>query len=137
VHQDINLFASELDAVGQAVTLQLKPGRMAYLLCVEGAVTVSTAEATASTEVTAAGPASDANPLAGGKGRSPVTARRHDAVELQGQGASGTAAAVAVTVTAVAVEAAEGGKAVSHFIVFEMAQDPRGGRKDLTQRTGK
>lgn len=42
-----------------------------------------------------------------------------------------TTAVVAVTVTAVAAEAAESCKAVADFIVFEMAQDPRGGRKDV------
>jgi hypothetical protein len=37
-----------------------------------------------------------------------------------------------VSVKAAAVEAAEGAVKVAHFIVFEMPQDPRGGRKDLS-----
>lgn len=123
----MNLFATEFDAVDNAVSLELKPGRMAYLLCIEGAVTVSADESAQSCS-----DSGGASPLAGGKGRNPVTARRHDAVELQGQGDAGNAAAVTVSVKAAAVEAAEGAVTVAHFIVFEMLQDPRGGRKDLS-----
>jgi len=123
----MNLFATEFDAVDNSVTLQLKPGRMAYLLCIEGAVTVSAEDSAQSCDAGAS------SPVAGGKGRNPVTARRHDAVELQGQGSGdAAAAAVAVSVKAAAVEAAEGAVKVAHFIVFEMPQDPRGGRKDLS-----
>lgn len=124
----MNLIATEFGAVDNAVFLELKPGRMAYLLCIEGAVTVSADESAQSCS-----DSGGASPLVGGKGRSPVTARRHDAVELQGQGdAARAAAAVTVSVKAAAVEAAEGAVAVAHFIVFEMPQDPRGGRKDLS-----
>lgn len=40
INQDVNAFASELD-IGQSVTLKLPPGQMAYLLCVEGSVTLN------------------------------------------------------------------------------------------------
>jgi len=37
VHQDVDAYASELE-LGKSVALNLPPGRMAYLLCVEGSV---------------------------------------------------------------------------------------------------
>jgi len=120
VHQDVNLFAAELSAVGSTVAFTLRPGRMAYLLCVEGGVTLSTA-GTAGTDGSAAGGES-----CGASSGGSVAAARHDAVELQGQGG-----AVEVRVSASALEAVEGGASAAHVIMFEMAQDTRGGRGDL------
>jgi len=58
VHQDVNMFASELNQ-GVALPFELQPRRQAYMLCIEGEVRVVV------------------------KGRE-VLLQRHDAVEVQG-----------------------------------------------------
>lgn len=115
VHQDLNLFVSELMQVGASVSFAVNPGRMAYLLCIEGAIELGGGGAVgdvqcAPTQV--------------------CKAERHDAVEIQGP-TDRDAAPVTVTVTASRLEAVEGGAQAAHFMMFEMKQDPRGGRGDL------
>jgi hypothetical protein len=102
VHQDVNLFATEFTELDQSVTFTIQPNRMAYLLCMEGSISLSSATSDSS-----------------------VTAVKHDAVELQGADE-----AVTVTVTARELEDREGGKS-AHFMYFEMKQDAHGGRTDV------
>lgn len=40
INQDVDMFASELD-LGKKIKMELPEGRMAYLLCVEGGITVN------------------------------------------------------------------------------------------------
>jgi hypothetical protein len=116
------MYCSELTEVGKAVTLTLRGGRMAYLLCVEGARSVT---------ITKGGRAADTSSL--------QVLVRHDAVELQGtpqttSGEEGGGGAVDMEVTVAAVEVEQAGAnatKAAHFILFEMAQDGRGGRHDL------
>jgi len=61
VSQDVNFHAAELEA-GRSVAFAIKPGRQAYLLCVEGALELAGAVET------------------------PLKLERHDAAELKGDG---------------------------------------------------
>ena len=81
----------------------MKQGRMAYMLCLEGTVSLSL-------------------------GGQQVTLTRHDACEIQSlpDVASGD-----LSVTATSVEQVEGGEQAAHVLVFEMAQAPNAGRTDL------
>jgi hypothetical protein len=126
VHQDVNLYVAEFSAEGQAASFDLKPGRMAYLLCVEGGVTL-----TAAPKVAAAGPAGGEAGVCPAVEAGPLDSAalgRHDAVEMQGSSSAGV---VTVTVAASGLEAVEGGGTGAHVLMFEMAQDKRGGRKDI------
>lgn len=104
VHCDLNLHVAELlptSPSDQSVVFRLGPKRMAYVLCVEGENVRIDAR--------------------GGSGSSQsLTISRHDAVEVQGDPSDGGATTELVFVGSPA-----------HILLFEMKQDPRGGRKDL------
>lgn len=105
VHQDVNLFTSELTDMSKSVTITINPDRMAYLLCMEGSIKLED-ESNSSNSVSAV---------------------KHDGVELQGQ-AQGP---ITVTVSPLELEETEGGKKSAHFIFFEMKQDAQCGRSDV------
>lgn len=129
VHCDLNLYVAELvpssateRATGEAsspkdrLTFVLGAGRMAYALCVEAPVSEGSAEGAnqrvVRLDASRTGEGTEAVSLA-----QTVSLARHDAVEVQGHP------------TALTQLTFIGNPA--HILLFEMKQDPRGGRKDL------
>lgn len=106
VHQDMNLYVTEFSEVNKSVTFTLSAGRMIYLLCMEGEVSVGT-----------------------NQGESSIIASKHDAVEMQGAKND-----LIVTISSTKVEETEGGIPSAHVLFFEMKQDGKGGRSDKPDR---
>jgi quercetin 2,3-dioxygenase len=102
VNQDVNAYVSELE-LGHSVDLKLQAGRQAYLLCIEGGVTVN------------------------GK-----QLKKYDACEIvmNNEGDGEEQEEAVVTIQATETEATENGD-LAHFLVFEMKHVPGSGRSDL------
>jgi quercetin 2,3-dioxygenase len=101
VNQDVNAYVAELEA-GHSVDLKLQSGRQAYLLCMEGGVTVN----------------GETNQL-----------KKYDACEIVHDDESSEKETI-VTIRATDVEATENGD-LAHILIFEMQRVPGSGRTDL------
>ena len=105
INQDLDCFVAELEQ-GVQLTHELLNNRQAYLLCIEGSITMSghaTSNETAGTQ----------------------TLRKYDACEITGTGGT-------LVVCAVETETTEQGTALAHVMLFVMASDDRAaGRRDL------
>ena len=119
MHQDVNMFTSELlpssNGRGRPPPFRLAKGRMAYLLCVEGSVSMAPGK-------TGGREASSCEESAtGGPPGSAVALVRHDAVEIVAR--SGPAE-FTIENTGLPGESAL-------VLMFEMKMDSNGGRSDL------
>lgn len=110
IAQDANLFVAEMDA-NQTIEFDIKKDRMAYLLCVEGSMTLM----------------SNNNNDGGVDDVTTVALQRHDGCEITPGGEGGTK----LTITATGLENVEGVDISSHILLFEMAHVTGSGRKDL------
>ena len=112
IAQDANLFVAEMDA-NQTIEFVIKKDRMAYLLCVEGSMTMMSNN--------------NNNNDGGVDGVTTVVLQRHDGCEITPGGEGGTK----LTITATGLENVEGVDISSHILLFEMAHVAGSGRKDL------
>jgi redox-sensitive bicupin YhaK (pirin superfamily) len=111
IAQDTNLFVAEMDA-NQTINFDIKVGRMAYMLCVEGSMTLmsNSSDTPGDEEVT-----------------NTVVLQRHDGCEIKPDREGGTK----LTITATGLENVEGVDISAHVLLFEMAYVTGSGRKDL------
>ena len=101
INTDANMYATELDNETEVV-LEIETGRQAYMLCIDGTTLIS----------------SEDHPISNGVTEvcedDTVTLQRHDAVELFGP-----------------LRLIVQGQPATHVLVVEMANDGRGGRRDI------
>ncbi|KAG7344197.1 pirin-like protein [Nitzschia inconspicua] len=107
INQDVDCYAAELE-LGAQVLLELPKGRMAYMLCIEGAVSVASESMTSSTSPVCSGQHFDV--------------QKHDGCEITGTGG-------AISITATETESTENGD-LAHVLLFTMATAPNAGRSD-------
>ena len=103
IEQDANLFVAEMDGE-QSLDFLIKSDRMAYVLCVEGSVKLTTDSG------------------------SEVIMQRHDGCEVQPGGGSNN---ITLTFNAIGSEIVEGAGLSAHVLMFEMAHVVGSGRMDL------
>jgi redox-sensitive bicupin YhaK (pirin superfamily) len=104
IEQDANLHVAEMEK-GQSLTLNIGKNRMAYVLCVEGAVKIRT-------------------------GISEISLNRHDGCEITRTSALDES--VDLLFEAIGSETVEdGSELAAHVLVFEMQYVPGAGRKDF------
>jgi quercetin 2,3-dioxygenase len=107
INQDVDGYAAEL-VIGTQVMIELAKGRMAYMVCVEGGVSVAR-EPLMTNSTVDSGEHHQMN--------------RHDGCEITGTGGL-------VFVTATGTELTENGD-LAHILVFTMGSVPNAGRNDL------
>jgi redox-sensitive bicupin YhaK (pirin superfamily) len=107
LNQDIDCYAAELE-IGAQVVMELAKGRMAYLICIEGGVSVAS-ETTMSNRLNLN---SDCHQM-----------NKYDGCEITGTGG-------AVSFTATNTELTENGE-LAHILVYTMASVPNAGRSDI------
>lgn len=104
IEQDANMFVVEMDA-DECVDFLVKNDRMAYVLCVEGSVKLTTAD-----------------------GGNEVILQRHDGCEVTpGNGSEN----ITLTFSAIGSEEVEGADISAHVLMFEMAHVDGSGRNDV------
>jgi redox-sensitive bicupin YhaK (pirin superfamily) len=109
IAQDANLFVTEMDA-NQTINFDIKQGRMAYMLCVEGSMTLMSNSDTGDDE-----------------GTTNCVTTSYGCEIKPGGGKGGTK----LTITATGMENVEGVDISAHVLLFEMAYVTGSGRKDL------
>jgi redox-sensitive bicupin YhaK (pirin superfamily) len=107
IHQDVDCHAAELED-GAQVMFELPKGRMAYLVCVEGGVSIA-AEAMKSADIAYSS--------------QHYQMKKYDGCEITGTGG-------AFSVTATETEMTENGE-LAHVLMFAMAAVPDAGRTDF------
>jgi redox-sensitive bicupin YhaK (pirin superfamily) len=112
IHQDVDCYAAEL-AAGAQVVLELPKGRMAYMLCIEGGVSVAQETPKTTTTKTASISCNSQH----------YQMKKYDGCEVTGTGG-------ALSVTATDTEMTENGE-LAHILLYTMASVPDPGRKDF------
>jgi quercetin 2,3-dioxygenase len=107
VNQDIDCYAAELE-IGAHVAMELAKGRMAYIICIEGGVSVAKGQLMR-------------NNIACNSEHQQM--RKYDGCEITGTGGL-------VSITATNTESTENGE-LAHILVYTMASLPNAGRRDL------
>jgi quercetin 2,3-dioxygenase len=108
INQDVDCYAAELE-MGAQVVLELPKGRMAYMVCIEGSVSVASESMKRDATIAC--------------NSQHYQMCRHDGCEITGTGG-------AISITATETETTENGE-LAHILVFTMAAVPNAGRSDL------
>jgi redox-sensitive bicupin YhaK (pirin superfamily) len=112
VHQDVDCYTAELEA-GAQIIFELPKGRMAYIVCIEGGVSVASETPTKHTTTT-----------------TPIQCSSHHYQMLKYDGCEITGSGGALSITCTDTEETENGD-LAHILMFTMASVPGAGRTDF------
>ena len=113
IHQDFDVYVAELE-IGAQVTFDLRPGRMAYMVCIEGGVSISLDARNTETATLSFIACSNQH----------YRLQKHDGCEITGN-TGGT-----ISITSTESESTENGE-LAHVILYVMASVDDAGRTDF------